>query len=69
TMLSAAGSRTMTCAYDMTASDQNGNELPAELWCEGITVSVPVTTNDAQIIILDDQEKAVVVTPDSIENG
>ncbi len=69
TMLSAAGSRTMTCAYDLTASDAAGNELPAELWCEGITVSVPVTTNDAQIIILDDQEKAVVVTPDSIENG
>ena len=69
TMLPAAGNRTMTCAYDMTAADQNGNELPAEVWCEGVTVSVPVTANDAQIMILNDQNEAIVVTPDSIENG
>ena len=69
TMLSAAGSRTMTCAYDLTASDAAGNELPAELWCEGITVSVPVTTNDAQIITVNDKGEAVVITPDSISGG
>ena len=69
TMLSAAGSRTMTCAYDLTASDAAGNEMPAELWCEGITVSVPVTTNDAQIITINDMGEAVVITPDSIANG
>ncbi|MBQ1658934.1 MAG: hypothetical protein II059_03730, partial [Clostridia bacterium] len=69
TMRSAAGTRTMTCAYDLTAADPAGNEIPAELWCEGITVSVPVTTNDAQIITVNDNGEAVVITPDSIENG
>lgn len=69
TMLSAAGSRTLTCAYDYTAADPNGAELPAELWCEGVTVSVPVSTDDAQIIILDNDGEAYSFAPESIENG
>ena len=69
TMLSAAGSRTLTCAYDYTAADPNGTELPAELWCEGVTISVPVSTDDAQIIILDNDGEAYSFAPESIEDG
>ena len=69
TLRSAAGTRTMTCAYDLTAADAAGNELPAELWCEGITVSIPVTTQDVQIITINDKGEAVTITPDSVENG
>ncbi len=69
TMRSAAGTRTMTCAYDLTAADSNGLEIPAELWCEGITVSIPVSSTDVQIITLNEKGEAVTFAPDSIENG
>ncbi len=69
TMLSAAGTRTVTCAYDLTAADPNGNEMPAELWCEGITISIPVSTDDVRIITLNENGEAMAFTPDSIENG
>ena len=66
---SAAGGRTMTCAYDLSAADPAGNYIPAELWCEGITVSIPVATDDAQIVTLNENGEAITITPDSIENG
>ena len=68
-MQSAAGTRTLTSAYDATAADPSGNDLPAELWCEGVTVSVPVSTNDAQIIVINSDGETDVFAPDSIENG
>lgn len=68
-MQSAAGTRTLTSVYDVTAEDANGNDLPAELWCEGVTVSVPVSTNDAQIIVINSDGETEVFAPDSIENG
>ncbi len=65
----ASGTGTLTSVYDVSATDASRNEIPAELWCEGVTVSVPVSSENVQIITLNDQGETVAFTPDTIENG
>ena len=64
----AAGGRTMT-AYDPALSDAQGNFVPAEIWCAGVTLSVPVSSGSVSIAYIDSDGNVQTAAPDKVENG
>ncbi len=69
TLQSAAPAKTLLSAYNVSCQDSIGNYVPSELWCGGVTVTVPVDGEDAEIVIIDSKGDAQLIKPDSISDG
>ncbi len=54
--------------YKASISDANGNYVPGELWCCGITVKVPVSSDSAAVTAIGLDGKKLEITP-TIEDG
>ena len=54
--------------YKLSMTDKDGNYVPGELWCGGVSISVPVSSDSAEIkvFMLDGSEEIIVPV---IENG
>ncbi len=66
---SAAAGKTLASAYSVTIDDGKGNYVPPELWCGGVTLSVPVDSNNVSIVIIDSRGNAQTIQPESINDG
>lgn len=56
--------------YSMRLTDNDGNYIPAELWCQGeYKISVPVSGNNVEFAAIDTDGQINYYKPDSVENG
>ncbi len=64
-----ASGKAVTAAYNVTLVDGKGNYIPSELWCYGVTLSVPVKSTDVSIAIIDSQGNAEIIQPESVSDS
>lgn len=70
TLRTTAGNQNIVSAYSVDISDQDGNYIPTELWCQGdVQISIPVDSNNVSIISITSDGQTATHEPDSIENG
>ena len=56
--------------YSASLTDNDGNYIPAELWCQGnFKISVPVDNKNVQLAGIDEKGQVTYYTPDSVKNG
>lgn len=56
--------------YSVSLTDNDGNYIPAELWCQGdYKISVPVSGNNVEFAAIDTDGQINYYKPDSVENG
>ena len=65
----SASGKAVTAAYNVTLGDGKGNYIPSELWCYGVTLSVPVKSTDVSIAIIDSQGNAEIIQPESVSDS
>lgn len=57
-------------AYSVSLTDNDGNYIPAELWCQSsCKISVPVDKDNIQLAGIDFDGNVTYYKPDSVENG
>ena len=56
-------------AYAVSLTDENGNYIPGELWSSGVTMTVPVTSQDDVILALDETGTPVKIDNVVIKDG
>lgn len=57
-------------AYSVSLTDNDGNYIPPELWCQGsCRISVPVDKDNIQLVGIDIDGQITYFNPDSVENG
>ncbi|MGN0449543.1 MAG: hypothetical protein ACI4G0_04200 [Ruminococcus sp.] len=68
---SAKGNNKILNTYSVSLTDNDGNYIPAELWCSGsYKISVPVDSKNIQLAGIDTEDGNIVYyKPDSVENG
>lgn len=67
---SSIGENKILKVYSVSMTDNNGNYIPAELWCQGeFEISFPVDNNNVQFAAMDTDGKITYYEPDSVENG
>lgn len=67
---SAKGNNKILNTYSVSLTDNDGNYIPAELWCTGsYKISVPVDSKNIQLAGIDTDGNIVFCKPDSVENG
>lgn len=56
--------------YSVSLTDNDGNYIPDELWCQGdYKISVPVSGNNVEFAAIDTDGQINYYKPDSVENG
>jgi LPXTG-motif cell wall-anchored protein len=65
---SALPNKKMT-VYTVSCDDGNGGFIPEDYWCSGVSISVPVDSNDVTFAVLGSDGTVRLVEPESIENG
>lgn len=66
---SKLGSKVLN-TYSVNLTDNNGNYVPAEFWCEeGFELSVPVAKNNIQLASVSENDEISYYTPEKVENG
>ena len=65
---SALPNRKMT-VYNVSCDDGSDGFVPADFWCSGVSISVPVDSNDVTFAVLGSDGTVRLVEPESIENG
>ncbi len=66
---SALGEKTILNMYSLSLTDNEGNYIPAELWCQSeFKISVPVQSKNVQLAGIDNDGKVVCYEPDSFKN-
>lgn len=66
---SALGEKTILNMYSLSLTDNDGNYIPAELWCQSeFKISVPVQSKNVQLAGIDNDGKVVCYEPDSFKN-
>lgn len=67
---SSIGENKIFKAYSMRLTDNDGNYIPSELWCQGeFVISVPVDNDNVQFAGIDADGNVVYCKPDYVENG
>ena len=67
---SANGNNKILNTYSVSLTDNDGNYIPAELWCSGYCkISVPVDSENIQLAGINTDGSIVYCKPDSVENG
>lgn len=67
---SSAGENKILKTYSVSLTDNDGNYIPAELWCtDSCKISVPVDSENIQLAGISDEGNIVYYKPDSVENG
>lgn len=62
--------RNILSVYSASLTDNEGNYIPAELWCQGdLKISVPVDSKNVQFAGVDAHGQITYYAPDSVENG
>ncbi|MGN0470898.1 MAG: hypothetical protein ACI4GV_08295, partial [Acutalibacteraceae bacterium] len=57
-------------AYSVSLTDNDGNYIPPELWCQGsCRISLPVDKDNVQLVGIDTDGQITYCEPDSVENG
>lgn len=69
-LYSSKGENKILKAYSVSLTDNDGNYIPAELWCqEGFKISVPVDNDNVEFAGIDADGQVVCYKPDSVKNG
>ena len=55
--------------YSVSCDDGSGAFVPADFWCSGVSISVPVAGKNVCIAIMGSDGTVRMIEPDSIENG
>lgn len=67
---SLIGKNKILKAYSVSLTDNDGNFIPAELWCQGeFEISVPVDNDNVQFAGIDADGKITYYKPDSVKDG
>ena len=67
---SAKGENKILNTYSVSLTDNDGNYIPAELWCiDSYKISVPVDGENIQFAGINTDGNIVYYKPDSVENG
>lgn len=67
---SSAGENKIKKTYSVSLTDKAGNYIPAELWCgSSCEISVPVDSDNIQLVGIDADGNVVYHKPDSVQNG
>lgn len=67
---SSAGKNKILKTYSVSLTDNDGNYIPAELWCtDSCKISVPVDSENIQLAGINTEGNIVFCKPDSLENG
>lgn len=67
---SALDKTSVSGVYSVSLTDNDGNYIPAELWCQGdYKISVPVSGNNVEFAEIDTDGQINYYKPDSVENG
>lgn len=67
---SALDKTSVSDVYSVSLTDNDGNYIPAELWCQGdYKISVPVSGNNVEFAAIDTDGQINYYKPDSVENG
>lgn len=70
TITSALGNTKALNVYSVSLTDNDGNYIPAELWCQGnFKITVPVNSKNVEFAGLDTDGKIIYYKPDTVENG
>lgn len=70
TITSALDKTSVSGVYSVSLTDNDGNYIPAELWCQGdYKISVPVSGNNVEFAAIDTDGQINYYKPDSVENG
>lgn len=54
----------IAAVYGVSCDDGNGVYIPAEFWCSGVTVSVPVSSDDVSIAVLSSDGSVQIIEPE-----
>ncbi|MGN0558076.1 MAG: hypothetical protein ACI4IS_01330 [Acutalibacteraceae bacterium] len=66
----AIGDRKIQKSYAVSLSDNNGNYIPAELWCQSdCTITLPVDSKNIQLVAINTEGDVTYYEPDTVENG
>lgn len=69
-MTSAIGNRTVKKMYVASVTDNNGINIPAELWYQGdLKISLPVDSKDIMLASINSDGQVSYLSPDSVEDG
>lgn len=64
------GENNILKSYSLSMTDNDGNYIPAELWCQGnFEISVPVNSENVKFAGIDEEGNIVYCEPDSVKNG
>lgn len=67
---SALGKRNILNVYSVSVTDNDGDFIPAELWCQsGLKISVPVNSKNVEFAGLNTDGQITYYKPDSVKNG
>lgn len=67
---SALDKTSVSGVYSVSLTDNDGNYIPDELWCQGdYKISVPVSGNNVEFAAIDTDGQINYYKPDSVENG
>lgn len=67
---SALDKTSVSGVYSVSLTDNDGNYIPAELWCQGdYKISVPVSGTNVEFAAIDTDGQINYYKPDSVENG
>ena len=67
---SSVGNKKILQAYSVSLTDNDGNFIPAELWCSGLfKITIPVENKNVQLAGINEDGSIVYCEPDSVENG
>ncbi len=67
---SALDKTSVSGVYSVSLTDNDGNYIPDELWCQGdYKISVPVSGNNVEFAEIDTDGQINYYKPDSVENG
>lgn len=70
TITSALGKANVLGVYSVSLTDNDGNYIPAELWCQGdFKITVPVNSKNVEFAGLDTDGNVTYYKPESVENG
>ena len=59
----------ITAAYGVSCDDGNGVYIPADYWCSGVTVSVPVEEEDVSVAVMGSDGSVQIIEPERVEAG
>ena len=69
TITSALEGKNILSMYSIVVTDNDGNYIPAELWCQdNFKITVPVDNENVRLATVDSDGQAVYYEPDSVKN-